>query len=704
MAVVRRPLEMPRPLSRLRAVTVAAPALALLQQLTGNPGATFRDGQLEAITRLVEAQGRTLVVQRTGWGKSAVYFIATRLLRDAGAGPTVLVSPLLALMRNQLAAAERAGVTAVTINSSNQDDWPAIEDQIRAGVIDLVLISPERLQNERFRDDVLPQLIAELGLLVVDEAHCISDWGHDFRPDYRRIAQVLAALPAEVPVLCTTATANDRVIADVVAQLGDSLVVQRGPLDRESLRLAVVDLPAPADRLAWLATVVPDLPGSGIIYCLTINDTRRVAEWLQAQGIDGRAYSGSDDPAVRVGLEDALLRNEVKALVATSALGMGFDKPDLGFVIHYQSPGSPIAYYQQVGRAGRALDEAFGVLLRGREDRDIQDHFIVTAFPEQAQAEAVMEQLSSASGSCSIAEIEANVNMPRGRLTLLLKVLEVDGAVARAGGRWRRTAQPWAYDGDRVRRVTAHRRQEQAAMASYAASWSCRMVQLREQLDDPAATPCGRCDVCAGTAWEVELPVALVAAAITHLRRGDQVLEPRARWAGGAPGLPSGNIAAAERLLPGRILAAEGDGGWGTVVREARSTGVAPIELLQAAEELIRRWRPDPWPEWIAFVPSFSRTMAADLATALAVVLDLRVHPVLRRVGPRPPQSGMANSSQQLANVHDALVVIGDVPSGPVLLVDDLVDSRWTMTMGGALLRRAGAGVVHPFALAQRRT
>ena len=689
---------------RVRAVTVAAPALALLRQLTGRDDVLFRDGQLEAITRLVEQHGRTLVVQRTGWGKSAVYFIATRLLRDSGAGPTVLISPLLALMRNQLGAAERAGVAAVTINSANQDDWPQIEDQIRAGEVDLLLISPERLQNERFRDDVLPQLIAELGLLVVDEAHCISDWGHDFRPDYRRIAQVLAELPPEVPVLCTTATANDRVIADVVAQLGDSLEVRRGPLERESLRLAVVELPAAADRLAWLATVVPDLPGSGIIYCLTIHDTRRVAEWLRTQGIDARAYSGDDDPAVRIGLEDALLRNELKALVATSALGMGFDKPDLGFVIHYQSPGSPIAYYQQVGRAGRALDEAYGILLCGWEDKDIQDHFITTAFPERAQAEGVVELLAASDGSVSMAEIEGAVNVKRGRLTLLLKVLEVDGAVSRAGGRWRRTDQPWAYDADRVERVTAHRREEQAAMAAYATSTTCRMVQLRHQLDDPDAVPCGRCDACAGAPWDVELPVALVADALTHLRRGDQVLEPRARWAGGAPGLPTGNIKAGERLQPGRLLSIYGDGGWGHVVREARSTGAAPIELLEAADELVRRWSPTPWPEWITFVPSTTSTMPADLATALGAVLGLPVHDVVARVAARPPQAEMDNSTQQLTNVHDAFAITADVPSGPVLLVDDVVDSRWTMTVVGALLRNAGAGEVHPFALAQSRS
>ncbi len=684
-------------------MTIGGAALRLLRQLTGSDAASFRPGQLEAITRLVEQHGRTLVVQRTGWGKSAVYFIATRLLRDAGAGPTVLISPLLALMRNQLEAADRAGVAAVTINSANQDDWGEIESRIKAGEIDLLLISPERLQNERFRDDVLPQLIDEMGMLVVDEAHCISDWGHDFRPDYRRIAQVLQQLRPDVPVLCTTATANDRVIADVVAQLGDELEVLRGPLERESLRLAVLDLPAAAERLAWLSTVIPDLPGSGIVYCLTIHDTRRVAEWLQLQGIDARAYSGDDDPELRIGLEDALLRNDLKVLVATSALGMGFDKPDLGFVIHYQSPGSPIAYYQQVGRAGRALDEAYGILLCGHEDSDIQDHFITTAFPAREQAEGVVALLEASEGSVSMAEIEGAVNVQRGRLTLLLKVLEVDGAVARAGGRWRRSDQPWAYDAERVERVTAHRREEQQAMGAYASSTTCRMVQLRAQLDDPDAMACGRCDVCAGTSWMVELPPGLVAEALAHLRRGDQVLEPRLRWAGGAPGLPTGNIAADERAQPGRILSVYGDGGWGTVVREARATGVAPIELLQAVDELVRRWRPDPWPTWITYVPSASSGMPVDLATALSAVLELPLHAVVERTDARPPQATMDNSSQQLANVHGAFEVTDDVPAGPVLLVDDVVSSRWTLTVVAALLRRAGAGPVHPLALALAR-
>ncbi|MBA3655693.1 MAG: ATP-dependent DNA helicase RecQ, partial [Actinobacteria bacterium] len=312
-----------QPVRTLLAVPISEDAHDLLRRLTGQDDASFRDGQLEAIERLVAGRRRVLVVQRTGWGKSAVYFLATRLLRDQGAGPTVLISPLLALMRNQIAMATRAGVHAATINSDNRDDWEKVEADVRSGAVDVLLISPERLNNLRFRREILPDLVTVAGLLVIDEAHCISDWGHDFRPDYRRIARVLDLLPADLPVLCTTATANDRVVADIVDQLGHDLEVIRGPLERESLALAVVDLPQPSHRLAWLATVVPTLAGSGIVYCLTVADTERVAAWLRSQNIEAVAYSGETDPSQRLGVEDGLLANTMKVVVATSALGMG---------------------------------------------------------------------------------------------------------------------------------------------------------------------------------------------------------------------------------------------------------------------------------------------------------------------------------------------------------------------------------------------
>ena len=676
-------------------------AEAVLRVLTGNPEATFRPGQWEAVSRLVEARGRALVVQRTGWGKSAVYFLATRLLRDAGAGPTLLVSPLLALMRDQLKMAERAGVRAATLNSANRDDWDAIEEAMADDGVDILLISPERLQNDRFKKDVLPQLVTRVGLLVVDEAHCISDWGHDFRPDYRRISRMLGLLPRSVPVLCTTATANDRVVDDITSQLGAELEVQRGPLERESLALSAVVLPEQAQRLAWLATVIPTFPGSGIVYCLTVADTERVTGWLRRQGIEAVAYSGETDPAERVIVEERLLANEVKVVVATSALGMGFDKPDLGFVVHYQSPGSPVAYYQQVGRAGRALERAVGVLLQGTEDADIQDYFIESAFPDQDRTEVVVGLLAARAEPVSVYEIQREVNVRHGRLDAMLKVLEVEGAVERAPGGWQRTAQPWAYDLERVERVTATRRAEQAAMREYATATECRMAFLRRCLDDPGPA-CGRCDNCTGERWAVELDVGLAAEASVFLRHASLPIAPRKRW---PPGLaaPTGAIPAEVRPVEGRALSVEGDGGWGRVVRRARSEGaVFPDELVEAAVALVGSWAPDPAPAWVTCVPSTSAPSSiVGFAERLAAALGLPFHDAVHRIRPGPPQQDMENSAQQVRNVYRAFQVTRSIPSTPVLLVDDVVDSGWTLTTVGVALRQAGSGPVHPFVLAK---
>lgn len=683
-------------------MTTYGAARSLLGRLTGCQTATFRPGQWESIDRLVQGRGRVLVVQRTGWGKSAVYFLATRLLRDRGAGPTVLVSPLLALMRNQIQMAERAGVHAGTINSENRDDWDEVEARVRSGEIDILLISPERLNNERFRRSVLPDLVRTVGLLVVDEAHCISDWGHDFRPDYRRIARVLQLLPRTVPVLCTTATANDRVVRDIVDQLGDGLEVIRGSLDRDSLALAVVNLPEQARRLAWLAQVIPTLSGSGIVYCLTVADTQRVAGWLTARGIPAVAYSGESEHEDRLAFEEALLGNQVKVVVATSALGMGFDKPDLEFVIHYQSPGSPIAYYQQVGRAGRTVERATVVLLRGREDRDIQDYFIRTAFPPRAQAEQIIRLLQDRARPVSLTAIEQAVNARRSRIQGMLKVLEVEGAVERIDDGWRRTLQPWVHDADRVERVTALRRAEQAAMVRYATTPECRMAFLRQELDDHDAQDCGRCDNCTGRHMNVQLDRDLVAGALDHLRGVELDIEPRRQWPSGLE-FPQGRIPAERRLQPGRALSIYGDGGWGMLVKQGKyHDDRYADDLVDAAARLIRHWWPDPAPMWLTCVPSATPPgRVPDFACRVALALDLEFHDVVRRVREGRQQKEMENSVQQVRNVEGAFEVTMPIPGGPVLLIDDIVDSRWTLTIVGQALLAAGSGPVYPFALAK---
>ncbi|MCB1245696.1 MAG: ATP-dependent DNA helicase RecQ, partial [Acidimicrobiia bacterium] len=457
-------------------------ALDALRRLTGHPAADFRHGQLEAIEAVTSGPRRVLVVQRTGWGKSAVYFVATKMLRDGGAGPTVIVSPLLALMRNQIQAADRLGLDVRTVNSTNTDAWEDVFAAIDRDEIDCLLISPERLDNPQFRTDVLPGLLNRMGLLVVDEAHCISDWGHDFRPTYRRLEQVARDLPPATPIIATTATANDRVIDDIKTQLGDALTVIRGPLDREGLSLQVLHIPSKAGRMGWLADRIPELDGSGIVYCLTVADAHRTAGFLQAQGISARAYTGPMDNDERLAVESQLTEGALKVVVATSALAMGYDNPFITFVIHFQVPGSAVAYYQQVGRAGRAVDSSYGIALAGAEDVRIQDFFIETAFPDERTTTEILRVLAE-TGGLRRSDILSLVNIKNSRLDATLRILEVEGAVYRDGPRWHRSPQPWTYPAERYSEVTRLRRDEQEAMASYVQSDRCLMQQLRELLD-----------------------------------------------------------------------------------------------------------------------------------------------------------------------------------------------------------------------------
>lgn len=687
-------------------------ALALLRRLTGRADAVFHDGQFEAISALVDEHRRALVVQRTGWGKSAVYFVATALLRARGAGPTLLVSPLLALMRDQVSAAERAGVRAAAINSATADEWGEIEAKLAADELDVLLVSPERLNNPRFREQQLPALLARMGLLVIDEAHCISDWGHDFRPDYRRIAALLADLDRSVPVLATTATANARVVADVVEQLGDDVLTLRGSLARASLRLGCLNLPSSRERLAWLVAHLAELPGSGIVYALTVSAAEDTAQLLREAGHAVAAYTGRTDPEEREQLETALKRNEVKALVATSALGMGFDKPDLGFVVHLGAPSSPVAYYQQVGRAGRATDHADVLLLPGAEDAEIWRYFATASMPDPERAAAVIAALGDE--PLSTPALEARVDVRRTQLELLLKVLDVDGAVRRVSGGWVATGAPWHYDAERYARIAAARESEQRSMLEYERGATCRMELLQRDLDDPNAAACGRCDVCAGAWYPSDVPSAAAEQASGRLALVGVPVEPRGQWPTGADrrGLPvRGRIALEERPEPGRTIARLTDLGWGGALREVFAAGASdrPVDerLLNGALTALRDW---PWqerPVGVVAMPSLGRPQLVS-STAAAIAERGRL-PFLGSldVDPSIPVTGPGgNSAFRLASVWNRFGVspalaqtVAQAP-GPLLLVDDLIDSRWTITVGARLLRGAGAPAVLPFALA----
>ena len=689
-------------------------AQAYLKTALNNPHASFRDGQWKSIKSLLNRK-RVLVVQRTGWGKSMIYFLATKLLREQGAGPTLLISPLLSLMRNQIEAAQRIGVTARTINSTNDKEWKQIQNELASNQVDVLLISPERLANDDFRQNVLASMASNIGLFVIDEAHCISDWGHDFRPDYRRIVRVLQAVPSNVPVLATTATANDRVVNDVKSQMGQNIVLQRGSLIRKSLKLQNINMPSPAARMAWLAQTVPALPGSGIVYTLTQRDAERVAAWLQTNNIDAKAYHAGipareDDKSVREDLEQQLLNNEIKALVATVALGMGFDKPDLGFVIHFQRPASVIHYYQQVGRAGRAVDKAYGILLCGEEDDYIADFFIRNAFPPQRHVSEILKALDESGDGLSVSEMQRVLNLRKSQIDKTIKFLTVESPspITKINSKWRVTAAAALYqvDQEKVDEITEVREKEQQQMRDYMEHPDCLMAFLQTALDDSSIEDCGQCRSCSPELLLDETyDDDLANSAGLFLRRSYQPLPPRKQW-------PVSNmftrspfsgyrIPDDQQAEEGRALSLWRDAGWGELVALGKyQTNRFSDELVTACVDMLRAWDPDPAPEWVTCIPSLNRPeLVPDFASRLAKALRLPFVPCIEKTRANRQQKEMENSYQQAKNLDGVFMITDRCPDGECLLVDDMVDSRWTFTVASALLRQAGCSAVYPMAL-----
>lgn len=677
-------------------------ALALLRVGCGNSGAHFRDGQDEAIRHVVEGRGRLLVVQKTGWGKSFVYFIATKLLREAGHGPALLVSPLLALMRNQIAAAERMGVRAASITSDNRNHWRDVEAKLLHGEVDILLISPERLANAYFVSRVLSRIAAQVSLLVIDEAHCISDWGHDFRPDYRRIERIVGTLPANLRVLATTATAPTRVIEDLADVLGPNISISRGDLSRPSLSLQTISLESQAERLAWISDQIGSLPGSGIIYALTKRDTETVANWLKAKGVRAEAYN-SDSPE-RDDLEAALMVNDLKALVATSALGMGYDKPDLGFVIHYQMPSSVVAYYQQVGRAGRAIQQAYGIMLTGKEDSSINQWFIESAFPTREEVDLVLKALESTPGGLTLNGLMCCLNIKRDRILNALKLLSLESPapIVKDSDIYQLTAatlseQFWT----RTDRLTRRRHFELLQMQEYAQlEHGAHMPYLIRMLDGDASQAPAPSLAALSRATSSET----VKEATAFLRLNSLTIKPRVKWPPG--GMPKYRvidtyIPSRLRAQAGRALCAWSDTEWGDIVRRDMSAGAISPELVHACATMVREWRAFEEPQWVTCIPSLRRpALVSKLAQDLAAELRLPFRAVLLKTDARPEQKSMSNSVQQARNLDGALEITDSaISSGPVLLVDDVVNSGWTLTVAAWLLRRAGSGNVFPLAL-----
>ena len=682
----------------------------LLKTAVGDKNAKFRDGQWESIDRIVNQRRKTMVVQRTGWGKSAVYFISTKIFRDQGMGPTIIISPLLVLMRNQVEAAQRLGINAVTINSSNVPDWGKIKARIHENKVDAILISPERLSNEDFVDNWLLPIADRIGLFVVDEVHCISDWGYDFRPDYQRLVNILKQMPPNMPLLGTTATANKRVIDDVQQQLED-VEIYRGSLVRKSLSLQTIRMKDQPARLAWMAKHIPNLYGTGVVYTLTTRDADQVAEWLRQNDVDAHAYYSdvtkdrfNSSSEYREHLEDQLFNNKIKVLVATTALGMGYDKPDIGFVIHYQAPGSIVAYYQQVGRAGRTIN-ATGVLLSGVEDADINKFFRTSAFPNENQVNDILNVLAE-HGQLSVIEIQKHLNLKSGQIDKVLKIISVENPapVIKQGSEWARTPVSFSMDKERIERITQQREHEWQEIQRYIDSNTCLMKFLQESLDDDEIEDCGKCAICSGqnivdTSWEQ----STVNKAALFLRQADIPFKPKIQVAPDAfveYGF-SGKLPLNLRAQEGRILSRWRDAGWGEQVQQEKHAGHFTEDLVEAmATMLLDRWKPDPSPTWVTCVPSTNHPqLVPDFASRVATILGLPFLDVIIKKKANEPQKMQQNRFHQCSNL-DGVFEVRDVMNGPVVLIDDIIHSGWTITVVAALLQQSGSGPVYPMALA----
>jgi ATP-dependent DNA helicase RecQ len=687
-------------------------AQAYLHEMTGNQTASFHENQWESINELVNNQNQLLVVQRTGWGKSAVYFIATKIRRSQKFGPTLIISPLLSLIRNQIDSAAKLGLKVVSYNSSmDKDERQQAENQISAGQVDAVIIAPEQLGQTYFAEKILSRISGNIGLFVVDEAHCISDWGHDFRPDYGRIVRVLKNMPKNMPVLATTATANNRVVNDIKDQLGDRLSIIRGSLTRKSLQLQNIDISNKSERLTWLAQYLPDISGTGIIYAKTTKDCEIVAGFLQTQGINAHPYhSQLATKEIKEGLEQALLRNEIKALVSTSALGMGFDKPDLSFVIHYQSPGNVVEYYQQVGRAGRGIDSAIGIMMLGKEDSRIQQYFIDNAFPKENQINQLLEVIEQNDGM-KVTELEPLVNFSKGTIESILKFLGIEqpSPILKDDKHYYRTQFDYQIPEEKIERLNTVKQSEWETLNAYHKSTTCLMQFLSKELDDPDSQPCGKCENCKPeNKLAEEIDQSLVLKANDYLRHRYIPIKPRATFASSGAnaklaftdyGLPyrDNNL----KIESGMALSSWKDGGWGDIVAEGKQQDSFSHDLIPPMVKMIDSIPYEQRPTWLTYIPSPRHpSLVKNFAHALAKALGVECKDTINVAEVRPPQKTMENSFFQSKNLDGAFGI--DISQGyaaPVWLLDDAVDSRWTFTIAGALLRKNGIPKVVPIAL-----
>lgn len=663
----------------------------LLKQLYDDR-AIFRDGQYEAIES-VFTHKRSLVVQRTGWGKSLVYFMSTKINRENGAGFTIVISPLLVLMKNQFEAANKLGLNCCILNSETKDKRKIDIEGIKRNQYDLVFITPETLfSNEIYNE--LPNF--RIGLFVIDEAHCISDWGHDFRLEYCKLNQVIKILPSQVPILATTATANNRVVADLEKQLGSNVYISRGCLHRESLAIQVLRMKDKAERYAWILKNINSLPGSGIIYCLTTNDCDYLAEFLSKNGILAESYHASLEQDRCQEIEKRFYHNKIKVIVATIKLGMGYDKEDIGFIIHFQRPANIVNYYQQIGRAGRNIDYANIFLMSGKEDEEIHDYFINTAFPTFEEAQEVVDLLENIS-DLTLGFIQSRINIKKNRLAKTLIFLENEGIIFKDKSKYSRSTKKFVYNKDYYNSIIEIRRKEQEDMRKLIKNDICYSKFIINSLDDMTDIKCGKCSNCLGKEIiSSKLTIDEKQKAAEYINSKTLAIIPRKQWATTSKTKQT-KIEFQNEI--GICLSKYGDVGYGEIIKNCKTNKIDyPIEIVNRSVEVLKPLIKEHNIKYATYVPSLRNDMFAKFAKKVVAECGIKLIEPIKKVS-NWQQKTMQNSSHQCYNALISYEVNSALPKEPIILMDDMVDSKWTLTVCGYKLRENGCTAVYPFAL-----
>ena len=715
---------------------------------------SFYDEQWDAISKVMNGE-RILMIQKTGFGKSLCYqFPATQFN-----GLTITFSPLIALMRDQVKNLRSRGIEAAAINS---EEPPEVNEETlrRAarGELSLLYIAPERLGNTKWVETIT-EMKSNVSMIVVDEAHCISVWGHDFRPDYRRIINLVKSLPNNVPILTTTATATKRTEEDILRQIGDTMTVIRGNLMRENFELFVSKVKSEDEKLKWLAQHIPQMEGTGIIYAGTRVNTEIYSKWLEHLGISSIDYNAGLNSEQRVERERGLMENRWKVIVSTNALGMGLDKPDIRFIIHTQIPQSTIHYYQEIGRAGRDGKKTKVVLLYNNnidesgieEDLKLPLSFIENARPKISEYIKVINAIKEAPLRESDIMRQTNLRQQQVRV---IKADLLDQKIARETKDNRTTYLEYRFGAPEVKEepfriLREHKERELESMKDYIYNNGSRMKFLCSYLGDEHIEEVENCDNTnlsplnyslsniiedqLNAFWDNFFPV-LTMAPKTTMNDGEYVLlspfwnefelridkkkvgtaddpskfihlvnsEQRERFE---------NYVIAKHLSKPKITDIIASSYYsyqkvGSAIRKSKyqNGGDFPDFLIDRMHRAYNKYLNIINFDVILFVPpTESGLLVESLSKKLGGKIGLPVLNIIQKIKSTKPQKMFENRYLKSDNVKEAFGLIRPelISNKKVLLIDDVIDSGETIKEVAKLLHNHGASLIAPMVIAK---